>query len=462
MTPISPRVRTNIAWLVIVSFVLSIAGLVRWVGPGVLGNTYQLTVAVPDGGGIQAGHPVTVLGTEVGTVSGVRVTREAVEVVLEVEREHPVPRSAVVQVLRRSPIGEQAVELTPVPPGWRASDRVVPSRLPVDGDWRAADPGSRLDPAAVVVPSSVPALLDRAERLFAAIPGPQLATVVDELATAVDGRVPTLQQLNRDAAELTGTLATAIPDADRLIRASRDVLAALHAQRHDLATAISDTAGVVETLAASRPAVERVLTDASPMFTRLDTLIRDQRPNVVCLGDDLTAVGGVLAQPDNRVHLARILDLNRFFYGGFDAGTQWDPYRPGHLWARVNILIEQEPGGQPKVPLTPTPATRPGAACTSSFGPGVQAVRQTDPPPLPPDPTAPGIDYAPLVAGADAGDHDGVRASGPDAAGPGEVDGRGPARDDLPATGGGAGLVAIGTALSGWLLGRRRGRGGGR
>lgn len=449
-SPLTSRLRTNIGALLVLSAVVAVAAAVRWVGPAAFGDTYELVVAVPDAGGVQTGHPVTVLGTAVGVISETRVTTDDVELVLQLEPGTSAPQHALVQILRRSAIGEPALELTPVPPDWEPEEPLVPSRAPVDDDWRAAAPGSRIDAAAVAVPSSVPLLLERAERLLAAIPGPELATVVAELATVVEGRVGTLRQLNRDGADLTANLVTAIPDAERLMRSSGDVLQALQRQRDDLASAITDSADVLETLADGRPDVEGILTDVTPTFSTLDALVRDQRPNLVCLGTDLEAVGDTLARPADLEYLARILDLNRYFYGGFDAATTWDPSRPGLIWARVNILIDQQGGGQPKVPPTPTPATRPGAACTSVFGPGVQAVRQTDPPPLPPDETAPAIDYAPLVAGADAGDHDGVPGRSDPAPGGQAL------RADLPATGAEAPvLLAVVLGTLGWLTGRR-------
>ncbi|MBW3620241.1 MAG: MCE family protein [Actinobacteria bacterium] len=451
-SPLTPRLRANLGAMLVLAALVAVAGAVRWIGPAVLGNTYDLVVAVPETGGVQAGHPVTVRGTAVGIVASTTVTRDDVDLVLRLQRGAQVPEHALVQVLRRSAIGEPALELTPVPRGWEPDDPLVPSRVPVAHDWRAAVPGSRLRPAAVVTPASVPALLDRAETLLAAIPGPELATVIDELGTALDGRVGTLRELNRDSAELTATLVTGIPDAERLLDESADVLQALQRQRDDLASAITDTADVLESLAASRPAVEGILTDATPTLRRLDALVRDQRPNVVCLGRDLEAVGDLVARPADLGNLARILDLNRYFYGGFDAATTWDPYRPGIIWARVNILTDQQGGGQPKVPRTPTPDTRPGAACTSIFGAGVQAVRQTDPPPLPPDETAPAIDYAPLVPGADGGGRDGVpsAAPAPDAA-------TRPSHGTLPATGSGTtGLWVLLVAAIGWGATRRR------
>ncbi len=402
MRAVPRRVATNLGWVVVISSVLVVGGIIRFMGGAFFGSSYTVAVDLPEAGGALPGQPVTVLGTTVGTIQQTDLTENGVHAVLEIDGKEDAPASALVQVLRRSPIGEQAIELTPVAPDWSPpKDRqLVPSRVTVADHWKPAAHGSTIDARAVVTPSSVPALLDRAKVLLEHVDGEDLNTIVTELANAVDGRVETMRNLNRDAAELGTTLANGIPDFDRLIRSSEPLLATLRDQRETLAAAIRSSADVSETLANARPASEQLLSDAPALLQRADGLIRAQRPNLHCLDTDLLALNRMTVEPSNLDDLKMILDLNRYFYGGFDAGTQWDPYRPGVIWARVNILLTQEAGGQPYAPHRATPATKPGAACQSPFGFGVQAVRQTDPPPVPPDPTSPGIEYAPLAEGA--------------------------------------------------------------
>ena len=402
MRSVPRRLATNLGWIVVIFGLLIVAGIIRFMGAAFFGSSYTLSVDLPEAGGALPGQPVTVLGTSVGTIKRTELTTNGVHAVLELDGKHEAPASALVQVLRRSPIGEQAIELTPVAPDWSPpTDRqLVPSQVKVADHWTPAPHGSTIDARAVVTPSSVPALLDRAKVLLEHIDGGDLNTIITELAHAVDGRVEEMRNLNRDTAELGTTLANGIPDFDRLIASSEPLLATLRDQRETLAAAIRSSADVSEVLAKDRPAAEQLLTDAPDTLQRADTLIRDQRPNLHCLDSDLLDVNRMTVEPSNLDDLKMILDLNRYFYGGFDAGTQWDPYRPGVIWARVNILLTQQAGGQPDTPHRATPATKPGAACRSPFGLGVQAVRQTDPPPVPPDPTSPGIEYAPTVDGA--------------------------------------------------------------
>jgi ABC-type transporter Mla subunit MlaD len=273
----------------------------------------------------------------------------------------------------------------------------VPARVPVHAEWEPAGDGATIEPVAAVLPSSVPAMLERAETLLTTVDGDDVGIVIRELADAFDGRTEILRDLNRAAADLGETLVDGIPEFERLIDSSGPVLAVLRDHRDALGESFTHSADVSETLADNRPTLDAIVTDSRAALRQGDALVRNERANVSCLVGDLLTLNEVFSQDEQLDQLARLLDLNRYFYGGFDAGTQWDPYRPGMIWARVNLLLFEEPGGRSFVPRRETPPTLPGAACASPFGPGVDAVRQHDPPPQPPDPTSPGIDYAPLA-----------------------------------------------------------------
>lgn len=448
------RTSVNIIVFLAIAAGLTVYAFVNWVGAGLIEDTYAVTVPMPDAGGLVPAQEVTVRGSQVGTVHDIRITRDGVDLELRIGAEEQVPARAVVQIMRRSPIGEQALDLIPVSADWQppSEGRIIPTRIPVPQGWEPAQAGSRIDPVAAIAPASVADLLDAADELLTTVDGEDLGTVVHELAAALGGRTDTLKELNRDGAELGETLVDGIPEFQRLLDSSGPVLAVLRDHRDALATSFTHAADVSETLAGNRGTLERILDDAPRALDEAELLIRTERADLSCLNDDLLALNERFSEPEHLEEIARLLDLNRFFYGGFDAGTQWDPYRPGVLWARVNILLFQEAGGQPYEPRRATPPTRPGAACESPFGVGVNAVRQTDPPPVPPDPTSPGIFYADEVEGAGdgGGSADGAPAGGRDG-GP-----RGADRAPLPATGSGSGLLAVVALAAGAVAARRR------
>jgi hypothetical protein len=127
-----------------------------------------VAVELPSSGGVLAGQPVTVHGTGVGVVSEVGLTTDGVRITMDIDRDRDVPRHVFVQVLRRSPIGEQAVELTPAPADWEpeADDAFAARDVPRAEGWPALEEGEEFDVRGVSVPASVPEVLRLAQDLI--------------------------------------------------------------------------------------------------------------------------------------------------------------------------------------------------------------------------------------------------------------------------------------------------------
>ncbi|HEX9889526.1 MAG TPA: MlaD family protein, partial [Nitriliruptorales bacterium] len=214
MSRLGLRLGVNLVWLVAFSVIVVIGAFLSFVSGVLFTDQYPLSVSMPQAGGVLPGQEVTLLGRSVGTVKDVVVVREGVRVDLGIDSRHEVPRDAVVQVLRRSPIGEQAVDFQP-------------AHTP----WEPAEPGSTIHPVRAVVPSEVPFLLEKTRDLFAAIEVADVGILVRELAAALGGRGETLRQLNRDALDLNRTLVAGIPEFQRLLDSSQVILATLQAQR---------------------------------------------------------------------------------------------------------------------------------------------------------------------------------------------------------------------------------------
>lgn len=412
MSQISPRVAANLTVVVILSLLVVAGAGFRFLGT--FGTEQrELAVELPDSGGVRAAQPVTVRGVGIGNVLGTELAGDGVRVRLGVDPEADVPRHAFVQVLRRSPIGEQAVELIPVPADWEppdggADDAFVARDLPRAEGWPTLGEGEEIDVRGTSVPASVPRVLSLAEELLSTVDVESLVTLVDELGTAFEGRDQTLRELTRDGVELSETLLDASGEIERLLEVSGPTLRTIHEQRDALRAGLDNSADLLETFAARDDELTALLGAAPGALDETTRFVDQQAANLSCLNRDLLSLTRTLAADDVRPFIGQLLDMQRFFYGSFDAGTQWDPYRPQQLWARVNILLfegSNHPPPESKEPRTPTPATLPGAHCDSPFGLGVDAVRQADP--EPPDPTSPGIDYAPRQEGArDRGDHD--------------------------------------------------------
>lgn len=436
MTSLPRKLLVNLVTIAVLTVALVGFAIANWLGGGVVQRAYTVTVPLAESGGLFPRQETTVLGNGVGTIADIRLTDTGVDVVLSVRGDEVVPEHAVVHILRRSTIGEQTLDFIPVAPDYRPEgEELDPTRIPVADGWTAARKGSVVEPKATVFPIPVPEFLNTTVNLLGEIPTEDLGTTIRELALGVGGRGELLRRLNRASFELNTTLVDGIPEFRRLIDSSEVILDELNDHREALAGMFPPLADVSDLLAEKRPVTERLVTGSgTTLLEEANTLVTNTRANQHCLIDDFTTVNSMIAEPENLRDLSRGLDkANFFFQDGFDIITQYDPFRKNIAWQRINLLLFEEAGGQPYEPHRPTPQTKPGAACESPFGVGVNAVRQPDH--QPPDPTAPPIDFAPLVHDGDGSEGRGSTQGAPGAEDRSEEQADAPARD-LEALGG--------------------------
>lgn len=393
MSGLTSRVSANVIVVVVLSVLLVAGAFATYASGVVFDDSYEVAVALPEAGGILPDQQVTVMGRAVGQVEDVEVTEDGVLLTLSIQGDQSVPSPAETTVLRRSPIGEQAIDLAPP-----------------EQDWEAAEPGSLIETTDVTIAPEVAGLLRSTVALFDAIEEDDVTVVVEELALALDGRGDTLRRLGRDSLDLQRTLVSdGIPEFERLLDASEATLAVLRDQRDTLRSAIANGADLTEVFAEQRPNVEALLDTATPALDQLDAFLLNTRADLGCLMGDLTALNDLLLGPSTYVganeglyssklhELERGLALHRFFFQqGFSLVAQPDT-DTGLLWLRVLLVGDEPQTAAFYEDFRATPATTPGAACVSEeFGRGTDAVRQ--PGVQPAHETSPGIDYAPRVA----------------------------------------------------------------
>src|SRR4051812_725869 len=146
---------------------------------------YQVTVELPQTGGLYSGGDVTYRGTEVGRVDSVRLTPTGVAAVLSLKSGIDVPADLRAEVHSQSAIGEQYVAL-----------------LPRTGDSRPLRDGDVIPLSDTSVPPDVNTLLADANAGLQAIPRDNLKTVIDESYTAVGGLGPELSRIVKGSSEL--------------------------------------------------------------------------------------------------------------------------------------------------------------------------------------------------------------------------------------------------------------------
>ena len=440
------RIATNLVWVVVFAAIVTVGAFLTFVTGVLFDDSYRVRVPMPEAGGVLPDQEVTVLGRAVGQVADVEVDRDGVVLTLRIDGSQRVPDPAVAQVLRRSPIGEQAVELRPTTDA-----------------WTAAEPDATIEPVEAIVPAPVPLLLEQTVDLFAHLEPDDVSTIVHELSVALDGRSERLRMLNRDSAELQSTLVDGLPEFERLIDSSEAVLTVLREQRDSLRSAVGSGADLTELFAAQRGNVEALLDAGTPALDRTGDFVLANRSNLGCLMRDVTDLNEMLLGPTTYAgagaspyaskldELERALVTHRFFFHeGFDIIGQFAP-DTGFGWVRVLLVADELQKAEFYGDFAPTPVTRPGAACVSEhFGLGVNAVRQDGV--QAPHETAPDIDWAPEAtpverdddetASGDAGDGGGRPAatpapsdpdrSGDDPATPSDGEGEGEGEDATP------------------------------
>jgi phospholipid/cholesterol/gamma-HCH transport system substrate-binding protein len=145
---------------------------------------YTVKLQLAESGYLYPSSNVTYRGTEVGTVTGVRLTDTGVEADLSLKSGIQIPSDLDAQVRSQTAIGEQYVALLP------------------RGDARPLKDGDVIPRDRTSVPPNISALLDAANRGVEAIPNDNLKTVIDESYTAFGGLGPEFRRLVQGATSL--------------------------------------------------------------------------------------------------------------------------------------------------------------------------------------------------------------------------------------------------------------------
>ena len=349
----------NLIAIGVVSAALIVYALAQLLTGALLDDTYPLTVQVPNTGGLIPQQEVTLSGVPVGLVDSFELHGEHVNVNLKIDEGRRIPKDVDVVILRRSAVGEQAIDFRP--------------HEGVDDDYFVA--GDVITPNEVVTPVEVQRLLTLADEVFAPIDPTNAGKLVSELADIVRGRRDDIRSIISDSAEFSSDIADNGQDYDTLFREGRKVTRALAANRASLAQSLGDMADAAELLSAMRVDFEGLLTDAPPLLTEVTNLADRANPNLSCIISDFASLNEYMAQERQMRNLEEALRVNQWFFVGFDISAPYD--HAGRVWNRIQFIPPQEPPAQSYLPeKRPIPDILPGGACESPFGPGAGSATQ--------------------------------------------------------------------------------------
>jgi phospholipid/cholesterol/gamma-HCH transport system substrate-binding protein len=240
---------------------------------------YNVTVDLPQSGGLYQTSVVTYRGTDVGQVKSVEVTATGVRALLALRSGVKVPSSVQASVHSRSAIGEQYIELTPLP-GKGEQSRPL----------RAGDiiPAGHVD-----VPVDIGRLLDMTNRALQAIPRDNLHTVIDETNRAVGGLGPELSRIVDGSTALAIRGGQTVDPLAALIDQSPAVLNSQVQTSDSIATWANRTAAIMAQFKAQDAAVRDLLTEGTSGIEEGRALLDRVSPTLPVLFANLVSLGDI-------------------------------------------------------------------------------------------------------------------------------------------------------------------------
>ena len=240
---------------------------------------YNVTVDLPQSGGLYETSVVTYRGTDVGQVKSVEVTATGVRAVLALRSGVKVPSGVQASVHSRSAIGEQYIELTPLPGN--------------DGEHaRQLRAGDIIPAGHVDVPVDIGHLLDMTNRALQAIPRDNLHTVIDETNKAVNGLGPELSRIVDGSTALAISGGHTVDPLAALIDQSPAVLNSQVQTSDSIARWADRTAAIMAQFKAQDAALRDLLTqgtsgveEARALLDRVSPALPVLFANLVSLGD---------------------------------------------------------------------------------------------------------------------------------------------------------------------------------
>ncbi|MQA07092.1 MAG: MCE family protein [Pseudonocardiaceae bacterium] len=169
---------------------------------------YQVTVQLPDSGGIFTNAEVTYRGVPVGRVAKLELSDHGLDVQLRIEDSAPaIPADSRAVVANRSAVGEQYVDLQPD-----------------DGSGPFLEQGSVIPVRKTQTPAGPEVLLANLDRLVASVPKESLRVTVDELDKAFRDTGPAMRTLLDAGGSFTETATEHLPQTTSLLSNGRTVL----------------------------------------------------------------------------------------------------------------------------------------------------------------------------------------------------------------------------------------------
>lgn len=259
-------------------------GAGRWFGA----SGYTVKVNLAQSGGLFSNAEVTYRGVSIGRVGDMNLTKDGIQVDLNIDSDDDIPADVTAVVANRSVIGEQYVDLQPK----RDDGPYLRNGVTI------AQRNTRL-------PLPVEDFLLSTDRFAASVDTGSLRTVVDEFYDATQDSGRQLQSLINTSKSFFSAAQDSLPETIDLIQTSQTVL---KTQQNDSA-AIKQFSANLNLIGAqlrdSNGDISKILTTAQPALAEANGLIDDVKGSARLLLGDLVTTAGVFL--DNRNGLREVL-----------------------------------------------------------------------------------------------------------------------------------------------------------
>jgi phospholipid/cholesterol/gamma-HCH transport system substrate-binding protein len=274
------RVKLQLVAFFVIAVVAVVYAAFRFTDLGkVFGNDgYTVKLDLAQSGGIFSNAEVTYRGFNVGRVGDIRLTKEGIQVDLNIDPDAPdIPADLDAVVANRSAVGEQYVDLRPTKNSgpYLQDGSVIPmsrTKTPIGADTVVRDLDS----------------------LASSVPVDSLRTVVDELYLAFNGTGQDLQVLLDSTRDLTAAARANLPQTIQLINTSGTVLDTQNETAGDLTKFAKDLRALSEQLKTSDPDVRRLIANTPGTATAISNLLLESGNGLSVLLANLLTTSNIL------------------------------------------------------------------------------------------------------------------------------------------------------------------------
>ena len=236
-----------------------------------ISSNYTLTAEFADAAGLIRDNEVRVAGIKVGRVGSIKLAGDRVLVTLVIRRGTEIPKESTAEIKLKTLLGQKFILIDATNAGAPLED------------------GDRIPLAQTSIPFEIYQVANAAVDLLTDVDGKQLNDAFNALADVTADPNRNLARTLEGAATVLGTLGGKREALDTLIKQGENVLATLDASTPDILKIIEHSNVVMEVLARRRSTVQALLRNTELLANQLGTLLRDKRPELDTILEDLHA-----------------------------------------------------------------------------------------------------------------------------------------------------------------------------